>query len=280
MTNHVNIKTTEFIFCWFKNKYLQNCKYLFLPVIKVAKNIFIIFKPNMINFYGVNNRVAFKTRKKKQDIENPSRSNSFPRILLSTVGMALCLNTISPANSDTFIRENSNDSIESIITPNNKTRLTNEELKAAPSPIINIAGKEKNVGIIVDTKTNKLYRYDNSGEVIDGYHVATGKLNSNGKSLTTTGIRRVHHIEDYPYSKAYGTKRKANPKPYGPNVLYLTIINPKTGVEEPSNGEFIHGNNDASSIGKYKSGGCIRMDNDVIKQFADEVKVGTLVLIK
>ena len=211
----------------------------------------------MINFYGVNNRVAFTARKKKQDIENPSRSNSFPRILLSTVGMALCLNTISPANSDTFIRENSNDSIESIITPNNKTRLTNEELKAAPSPIINIAGKEKNVGIIVDTKTNKLYRYDNSGEVIDGYHVATGKLNSNGKSLTTTGIRRVHHID-----------------------LYLTIINPKTGVEEPSNGEFIHGNNDASSIGKYKSGGCIRMDNDVIKQFADEVKVGTLVLIK
>lgn len=234
----------------------------------------------MINFYGVSNSVSFTARKKQQCVENPSRGNSFPRMLLSTVGMALCLNTISPANSDTFVHQDSIEMVEDIINPENQTKLTAEELKAAPSPFITIAGKERNVGIIVDTKTNKLYRYDDSGEIIDGYHVATGSLKSNGKSSTTPGIRRVHHIENYPYSKAYDTKRKANPKPYGPNVLYLTIINPKTGVEEPSNGEFIHGNNDPSSIGKHKSGGCIRMENDVIKQFAKEVKVGTLVLIK
>lgn len=239
-----------------------------------------MFYSSMINFHCVNNSVSFTARKKQQCVENPTRGNSFPRILLSTVGMALCLNTISPANSDTFVRADSIEMVEDLIKPQNKTRLTSEELKAAPSPIVTIAGKEKNVGIIVDTKTNKLYRYNSAGDVIDGYHVATGRLKSNGKSLTTPGIRRVHHIEDYPYSKAYGTKRKANPKAYGPNILYLTIINPKTGAEEGSNGEFIHGNNDASSIGKYKSGGCVRMDNDVIKQFSKEVMVGTLVLIK
>lgn len=238
----------------------------------------------MVNFSNINNNINFNgTSKHKQQskVTQPTHRVFSPRVFLSTVGVALCLNTAaSPMTNDVFEKQDTIEVVDDIINPKNKTQLSSEELSAAPAPVVTIAGKEKNVGIIVDTKTNKLYRYDNSGEVIDGYHVATGKLNSNGKSLTTTGIRRVHHIEDYPYSKAYGTKRKANPKPYGPNVLYLTIINSKTGVEEPSNGEFIHGNNDASSIGKYKSGGCIRMDNDVIKQFADEVKVGTLVLIK
>lgn len=237
----------------------------------------------MINFLNINNNVHFngKNKSKQQSkIVQPTHSTFSPRIFLSTVGLALCLNSASPMNNDVFEKQDTIEVVDDMLKPRNKTQLSSEELLAAPTPIVNIAGEERNVGIVVDTKTNKLYRYDESGEVVDGYHVATGKLKSNGKSLTTPGIRRVHHIENYPYKSAPGTKRSRNPKDYGPNILYLTIINPKTGKEEGSNGEFIHGNNNPSSIGKYASHGCIRMDNDIIRQFAKEVQKGTLVLIK
>ena len=226
----------------------------------------------MIHLSSINNPVSFN---RNNENKRRNTNNMIPAALL-----LLSLNAGTPVYSDTFVK---NDSIEITDTINilkNPTKLSDEELFAAPSPKVKIAGKEKNVGIVVDTKTNKLYRYDDSGEVVDGYHVATGKLNRYGKSLTNTGIRRVHHIENYPYKSAPGTKRNRNPKAYGPNILYLTIINQRTGVEEGSNGEFIHGNNDIDSIGTYASKGCIRMDNDVIKMFAKEVKKGTLVLIK
>ncbi len=45
-------------------------------------------------------------------------------------------------------------------------------------------------------------------------------------------------------------------------------------------GQFIHGNNDISSLGKYASLGCIRMDNEVIKKLAKEVKRGDIVVIR
>ena len=145
---------------------------------------------------------------------------------------------------------------------------------------VKIAGKQQKVGIVVDVTENKLYRYNENGKVKDGYHIASGVIGRNGKSITGTGIRQVHHIEEYPYKCAPGSKRSRNPKAYGPNILYLTIVDSKTGEIKGSNGEFIHGNNDASSIGKHASHGCMRMENEVIKQFAKEVKKGTFVLIK
>ena len=226
----------------------------------------------MIHLSSISNPVSFS---RNNENKRKNTNSIIPAALL-----LLSLNAGTSVYSDTFVK---NDSIEITDTINilkNPTKLSDEELFAAPSPKVKIAGKEKNVGIVVDTKTNKLYRYDAEGEIVDGYHVATGKLNRYGKSLTNTGIRRVHHIENYPYKSAPGTKRNRNPKAYGPNILYLTIINQRTGVEEGSNGEFIHGNNDIDSIGTYASKGCIRMDNDVIKMFAKEVKKGTLVLIK
>ena len=228
----------------------------------------------MIHLLSTNNTVSFCRNDKKQ--------NSSCKGVIPTAVLMFTLNAGVPVAADTFVKNDNIETVNSAVLDslaNNPTRLSDEELLAAPSPKVKIADKEKNVGIIVDTKTNKLYRYDESGEVIDGYHVATGRL-SHGRSLTTTGLRRVHHIENYPYKSAPGTKRNRNPKAYGPNVLYLTVINPKTGAEEGSNGEFIHGNNDIESIGTYASKGCIRMDNDVIKMFAKEVKKGTLVLIK
>lgn len=166
------------------------------------------------------------------------------------------------------------------ITNWNPTQLNSDELTNAPSPKITIKGQKKLAGIVVDVTENKLYRYDSNGNVIDGYLVATGVIGRNGKSITGTGIRMVDHIETYPYRSAVGTKRKRNPSAYGPKILYLTVVNPKTGEIMGSNGEFIHGNNKPSSIGKHASHGCVRMDNEVIKKLAEETKLGTYVLIK
>ena len=69
-----------------------------------------------------------------------------------------------------------------------------------------------------------------------------------------------------------------NPGAYGPRAIILNKLNPETG-EQSYYGEFIHGNKDASSIGKYVSQGCIRMDNEVIKQLSKQVKRGDIVLV-
>ena len=205
---------------------------------------------------------------------------SIPKLLIPTVGLA-CYLSSTPLKADTFSKsKTTTELLDSLKNTEDSTMLDSAELAHAPSPVVTIAGKKQSVGIVVDVTKNKLFRYDENGKVKDGYNVASGILGKNGKSITGTGIRRVHHIEEFPYKCAPGSKRSRNPKAYGPNILYLTIIDPKTGAEKPSNGEFIHGNNDASSIGKHASHGCMRMDNKVIKKFAKEVKKGTLVLIK
>ena len=150
-------------------------------------------------------------------------------------------------------------------------------LANAPSSQIEVAGKKQNASIVVDLSENRLYRYDKDGKAFEVYQVASGKKTS----PTNTGIRRVSHIETYPYTEApAGTKRRKSPKAYGPKILILTTIDPKTGKDLGSNGEFIHGNNNPASIGTYASHGCVRMDNDVIVQLSKEVKPGSYVLIQ
>ena len=41
----------------------------------------------------------------------------------------------------------------------------------------------------------------------------------------------------------------------------------------------IHGNNNASSIGKHVSGGCIRMHNSEIRWLFDQINVGAYAII-
>ncbi len=150
-------------------------------------------------------------------------------------------------------------------------------LAKAPSCEIEIAGKKQKATLVVDLSENRLYRYDNEGKAFEVYSVASGKKTS----PTSTGIRKVSHIETYPYTEApAGTKRRKSPKAYGPKILILTTIDKKTGKNMGSNGEFIHGNNNPASIGTYASHGCIRMDNDVIVQLSKEVKPGSYVLIQ
>ncbi|MBP3847787.1 L,D-transpeptidase [bacterium] len=147
--------------------------------------------------------------------------------------------------------------------------------KNIPSPKIKINGQNKIAKFVVDLSQNVLYSYDNSGNVTNAYLVASGKKST----PTTSGVRVVSHIETYPYRTApRRTKRRRNPRAYGPKIICLDRLDVKTG-ERSQIGEFIHGNNDSTSIGEYASKGCIRMDNEVIKELAGYVKNGDIVVI-
>ena len=151
-----------------------------------------------------------------------------------------------------------------------------ELLANAPSNKITVAGQEKQARIVVSLSTNKLYLYDENGQAEEVHSIASGAKNT----PTHKGLRQVSHIETYPYASANGTKRQKNPKPYGPKILVLNIVDPETGKSKGSNGEFIHGNSNESSIGKYASHGCMRMHNDQIKRMAEMVAPGSYVLIQ
>lgn len=165
------------------------------------------------------------------------------------------------------------DTFEYFVTP--KGVSDKSELKNAPSPIVTIKGEKHNARIVVDLSTNILYKYNEFGVAENAYKVASGKKST----PTDKGVRIVSHIETYPYKTAYGTKRKKNPRAYGPKILILMKLNPKTG-EQTQTGEFIHGNNNVNSLGKYASNGCVRMDNEIIKQLAQEIKAGDIVIIQ
>ena len=149
-------------------------------------------------------------------------------------------------------------------------------LKSAPNPQVTIKGETKNAVFVVDISKNVLYHYDENSKAIEAFSVASGATST----PTHTGVRIVSHVETYPYRTApKSTKRYKNPSAYGPRAIILDKIDPITG-ETSYYGEFIHGNKDASSIGKYVSQGCMRMDNEVIKRLAKQVKRGLLVVIK
>ncbi len=149
-------------------------------------------------------------------------------------------------------------------------------LKAAPNPQVKVKGEVKNAVFVVDLSKNVLYHYDENGKALEAFSIASGKPST----PTHEGVRIVSHVESYPYRNApKTTKRYKNPRDYGPRAIILDKINPITG-ETSYYGEFIHGNKDASSIGKYASQGCMRMDNEVIKRLAKQVKRGLLVVIK
>ena len=51
-------------------------------------------------------------------------------------------------------------------------------------------------------------------------------------------------------------------------------------LHDGETGEFIHGNKNPDSLGKYASKGCMRMDNEVIQYLAPQMKRGDIVIIK
>ncbi len=151
-----------------------------------------------------------------------------------------------------------------------------EVLAGAPNPNIKIVGEDKIARFVIDLDKNVLYKYNIQGKPEMAYMIASGKRST----PTGKGVRIVTHTETYPYKTApISSKRRRSPKDYGPKIICVDIINPKDGTRR-STGEFIHGNNNFSSLGRYASHGCIRMDNEVIKELSGIVKRGDIIIIK
>lgn len=166
------------------------------------------------------------------------------------------------------------DTFERSIPPEGTTDST--VLAHAPSPQITVKGDTLNARIVVDIQNNTLYKYDKDGNPEKAYLIATGGQ----YTRTKPGLRRVSHIEHFPYKYApAGSKRRRNPKAYGKHILILDIVDEKTG-ELSRIGQFIHGNKDEDSIGKKCSLGCMRMNNKVMnEEMSKEIKKGDFVLL-
>ena len=176
-------------------------------------------------------------------------------------------------------QENKTDTFERSITPQGVKDLSS--LKDVPSPDIVIAGIKKKARIVVDVGKNILYRYDKEGNIVNAYLIASGKK----RTPTQKGVRIVTHKENFPYRGApRRSKRRRAPRDYGPMIICLNKIDPKTG-EQSTTGQFIHGCRSYEATfetypERYVSHGCMRMDNDVIKELAPDVDKGEIVIIK
>lgn len=149
-------------------------------------------------------------------------------------------------------------------------------LSKAPSPALTVQGEKKNAKIVVDISKNILYHYDEKGKPVMAYLVATGKPKSPTKEI----ISIVSHIETFPYKSAPAhTKRHKSPRSFGPKAIILDKLDTLKN-ERINSGQFIHGNNDFASLGKHASLGCVRMDNEVIKQLAKIIKRGDIVIFR
>lgn len=194
---------------------------------------------------------------------------------IQKLGLACAFITLPAVSSPLTMQTQSKDIfVKKDIPPEGTTDKT--ILYGAPIASVNICGEEKFARIVVDLGKNVLYKYDSEGNAIAAYLIASGKKST----PTDKGIRIVTHIEKYPYSASpEQTRRHNKPNDYGPRIICLNKLNPATGEQSPT-GEFIHGNNNPASLGKYTSLGCIRMDNTVIKELAEEVKRGDIVVIQ
>ena len=120
----------------------------------------------------------------------------------------------------------------------------------------------------MNKKTNKL-AFFKDGEWTKTFSVATGKT----KSLTPEGSFTIaNKIKNRPYYK----EKIAGGDPHNPlGDRWLGLdVNGTKGTTYA-----IHGNNNAKSIGKYVSAGCIRMKNEEIHWLFQQVSVHTAVII-
>ncbi|NHC42785.1 L,D-transpeptidase family protein [Bacillus sp. MM2020_1] len=122
--------------------------------------------------------------------------------------------------------------------------------------------------IIVNKKINKLAFYEN-GKLVKTYSVATGRTSR----LTPEGTFYIREkIKNRPYYK-HNIPGGDPRNPLGKRWL---------GLSKQEDGGYpyaIHGNANESSIGKYISGGCIRMHNNEVIQLFSKVNIGAKVVI-
>ncbi|MDR7240834.1 Ig-like domain-containing protein [Neobacillus drentensis] len=122
--------------------------------------------------------------------------------------------------------------------------------------------------IIINKKINKLAFYEN-GKLVKTYRVATGRTSR----LTPEGTFYIREkIKNRPYYK-HNIPGGDPRNPLGKRWM---------GLSKQENGGYpyaIHGNANESSIGKYISGGCIRMHNNEVIELFSKVNIGAKVVI-
>ena len=122
--------------------------------------------------------------------------------------------------------------------------------------------------LIINSKKNKL-GYFKDGVLVKEFSVATGK----SSTPTPQGkFKIVNKIKNRPYYSG-GIPGGSPKNPLGDRWLGLHV-----GATYGTT-YAIHGNNNASSIGKHVSGGCIRMHNSEIRWLFDQINVGAYAII-
>ncbi|MBP0724457.1 L,D-transpeptidase family protein [Bacillus sp. RG28] len=122
--------------------------------------------------------------------------------------------------------------------------------------------------IVINKTTNNLAFYEN-GKLVKVFKVATGRK---GSYTPEGNFKIVNKIVNRPFYKEHipgGDPRN----PLGKRWLGLNA----RGTWGDTYG--IHGNSNASSIGKHISHGCIRMYNNQIEWLFPQVKINTPVII-
>lgn len=148
-------------------------------------------------------------------------------------------------------------------------------LMNAPSPKIEVLGKSHFAKLVIDIRNNTLYKYDKNGLPLKAYLVATGARGTR----TYAGLRIVTYKERFPYAGDPTSKRALDPYSYGPYIIFMNVVNPKTGRQYVIE-QLLHGNGSEYSIGKKVSHGCVRTNNSVMKyELSKEVKRGDYVLL-
>lgn len=123
--------------------------------------------------------------------------------------------------------------------------------------------------IEVNKSKNSLAIFSNQN-LVRTLPVATGK----NKSLTPEGtFKIVNKIKD-PWYSPKGIPGGTPKNPLGSRWLGLSV--PDTNGTKYG----IHGTNNPTSIGKYASSGCIRMNNKDVQWLYDHIPTGTTVVIK
>lgn len=195
--------------------------------------------------------------------------------VVKTISIGCMISALPICNNRAFAQTEEIDDFIVVTAPPEGTS-EKDVLAGAPNPNVKIQGQMKTAKFVVDLSKNVLYKYNIQGKPEIAYMIASGKPST----PTSKGVRVVTHTETYPYRTAPAhTKRRRNPSAYGPKIILLNKLDPNTG-EKSDIGEFIHGNNNFDSLGRYVSHGCMRMDNEVIKRLATEAKRGDIVIIK
>ncbi len=195
--------------------------------------------------------------------------------IIKTISIGCMISVLPISTNRAFAQTEEIDDFVVVTAPPEGTS-EKDVLAGAPKPNVKIQGQMKTAKFVVDLSKNVLYKYNIQGKPEMAYMIASGKPST----PTSKGVRVVTHTETYPYRTAPAhTKRRRNPSAYGPKIILLNKLDPNTG-EQSEIGEFIHGNNNFDSLGRYVSHGCMRMDNEVIKQLAAEAKRGDIIIIK